>query len=362
MSQELTVIGLMSGTSLDGLDVCCVRFSRSEKVYHYEIIQAETFKYDDSWKDTIEECFDYKVTDPRFERADKQYGQYIGKLVQLFILKHGLKDKVDLIASHGHTIFHEPNKGITVQIGSGDEIARATGIDVINDFRIKDVELGGQGAPLVPIGDRLLFNEYESCLNLGGIANISFEFEGNRVAFDICPANIPLNYEIKKAFHIDFDRYGEMASTGTVIEDLLATLNALPYYRQRFPKSLGMEWITENILTHLTHYEDRPTAHLLRTLVEHETDQIDRIFNRYDIKNCLVTGGGAYNTFFMERLLAKTECEIIIPEPQLVEFKEALIFAFLAYLNVNDQINTLASVTGANSDSIGGIKHLAKQS
>lgn len=359
MSQQLTVIGLMSGTSLDGLDVCCVQFDRQNEQYQYKIIAAETFKYDESWKDTLESCFDFKVNDPRFEKADKQYGHHIGKLVQHFILKNGLKGKVDLIASHGQTIFHEPHKGITVQIGDGDEIARATGINVINNFRIKDVELGGQGAPLVPIGDRLLFGQYESCLNLGGIANISFEFEGNRVAFDICPANIPLNYEIKKAFHIDFDRYGEMASTGAVIEDLLATLNALPYYRARFPKSLGMEWINANILPHLTLYEDKPTADLLRTLVEHETDQIDRIFNRYGIKNCLVTGGGAYNTFFMQRLQAKTDCEIVLPEPQLIEFKEALIFAFLAYLNINDQVNTFCSVTGASKDSIGGIKHLA---
>lgn len=357
MSDSLTIIGLMSGTSLDGLDVCCVQFNHSEKKYTYQILATETYNYNKEWREKLEECFDYRVIDPRFEKIDKEYGQYIGDLVNRFVEKYDLVGRVDLIASHGQTIFHEPEKGITVQVGNGVEIARITGINVINDFRIKDVQMGGQGAPLVPIGDEHLFGHYEACLNLGGIANISFRHEGKRVAYDICPANIPLNYEMQRSLNLDFDRNGEMASTGKILEDLLLTLNALPYYRKPFPKSLGMEWIIDHIFDKLIHFDLKDTPHVLRTLIEHETEMIAAELNKYNLKNCLVTGGGAYNQFLIDRLQAKTDCEIVIPERQLIEFKEALIFAFLAYLNVNEQVNTLSSVTGATSDSIGGIRH-----
>ncbi|MBD3635972.1 MAG: anhydro-N-acetylmuramic acid kinase [Crocinitomicaceae bacterium] len=357
MPQDLTVIGIMSGTSLDGLDICCVQLCHVNNSYTYKVLATETFTFPVEWKKRLEAAYHQDIND--LAEIDKDYGKFIGKLVNLFILKNKLKGKVELIGSHGQTIFHEPDKGITVQIGAGPEIAEATGINVINDFRIRDVELGGQGAPLVPIGDRLLFGAYASCLNLGGIANISYEQGDKRIAFDICPANLPLNKIVKEKFDISFDRNGEIAQSGTVIQDLLNALNDLSYYSQDPPKSLGYEWLDREFYPVIKNFSDKPVANVLRTVIEHESTQISKILNARQLSNCLVTGGGALNTFFVEQIQQKTTTEIIIPDLQLIEFKEALIFAFLAYLHVNQQVNTLASVTGAKNDSIGGKLHLA---
>ncbi len=344
----------MSGTSLDGLDLCAVQFSKEEDNYQFEILAAETIAYPDALRNDLDQAFHLKKED--LKGLDEDYGSYIGLSIQSFIEKHELQGKIDLIGSHGHTIFHDPANGITVQIGDGQHLADHTQITVINDFRIKDVELGGQGAPLVPIGDQLLFGNYESCLNLGGIANISFEYEGNRIAFDVGPANMPLNQIMKEVFDLEYDKGGDKARSGKLHEDLLSEFNQLDFYKKDPPKSLGREWVEEEFFSIVNKYPNVQKEDLLRTIVEHEVEVIAQTFDRYNLPNCLVTGGGAYNTFFMDRLKAKCKTEIIIPKPQLIEFKEALIFSFLAYLNINNQINTLASVTGASKDSIGGIK------
>lgn len=355
-NQELTVIGIMSGTSLDGLDICCAKFNHTDQGFHYQFIVSKTYSYSDSWNDKLATAIQMNETE--LSELDKDLGTFIAKLTEIFIAEHGLKGKVDLVGSHGHTVFHQPAKGITVQIGAGEEIANQLNLPVINDFRIKDVQLGGEGAPLVPIGDKFLFPTYQSCLNLGGIANISFDKNGERLAFDISPANLPLNKLIQDSFDSKFDRDGEIALTGTIIPGLLKELNQLSYYTDLPPKSLGIEWLNDNFYPLVDEHKDEATAHLLRTVVEHETEQISVILNDNNLESCLVTGGGALNSFFMEQLSEKTSCQLIIPELELVEFKEALIFAFLAYLNRNNQINTLSSVTGAREDSIGGILHL----
>ncbi|MEX1000672.1 MAG: anhydro-N-acetylmuramic acid kinase [Crocinitomicaceae bacterium] len=354
MSQELTVVGVMSGTSLDGVDVCCVRFFSSGNTFNFEWIAAETFDYSLPWKKDLQQAF--HLDQQALNELNVKYGRYLGELIADFLRKYKL-DQVDLIGSHGHTIFHQPDQGITLQIGDGKEICKKTQIKTVSDFRSLDVRLGGQGAPLVPIGDQLLFSDYEACLNLGGIANISFDKKGSRIAFDICPCNLPLNKIAQEVFGTDYDRGGEVAKSGRVNNDLLTQLNQLPYYQQSFPKSLGVEWLNENFYPLLDKKDLKPED-LLRTIVEHETDQISEILNVFSIKNCLITGGGALNTFFMEKLKEKTTSKIEQPDTRLIHFKEALIFAFLAYLRVQNKINTLASVTGASRDSTGGVLHV----
>lgn len=355
MIQELTVIGAMSGTSLDGLDLCCARFWTENNKYHYEILACKTYPYAE---ETIQEIkAAYYTERNELGPVHHRFGALIGETILSFIKEFHLESKVDLIGSHGQTIFHEPDKGFTVQIGDGQTIADITNLSVINDFRSKDVELGGQGAPLVPIGDKLLFSEFDSCLNLGGIANISFAVDDLMIAFDISPANQPLNLLVSEYFGKAYDKDGEIAKTGKVIPSLLSDLNALSYYHQEPPKSLGYEWMDSHFYPELDCYPDDPVEDLVRTILEHETEMIARELTKQDLKSCLVTGGGAYNDFFIERLKAKTNTEIILPDNQLIEFKEALIFGFLAFLNFNNQINTLSSVTGAKSDSIGGKRY-----
>lgn len=343
------VIGIMSGTSLDGLDLAYCVFSKSEDKWKYQIKKAETISYSSEWEKRLKNLPNSSAVD--FARTHADYGHYIGNEAAKFIKKHHLE--IDLISSHGHTIFHQPELGLTSQIGDGASIAAETGLDVVCDFRSLDVALQGQGAPLVPIGDRLLFSEFDYRLNLGGFANISFEKNEKTLAFDIAPANIALNYYANKAGHA-FDEDGRLASKGTPIPELLQNLNALPYYQINGSKSLGREWIETEFLPLID--PAYPVNDILNTLVQHLTYQISLVLNRISKKNrnILITGGGAYNSYLIEQLKEKAEIEIIIPSDELVQFKEALIFAFLGVLRIENQINTLKEVTGARCNSIGG--------
>lgn len=353
MSQDFKVIGVMSGTSLDGLDICCCSFKKTSHGYQYEIIAAESFSYTSTFRNQLKAA--YQLDQNELKEIDETFGSHTAKLINHFILKNNLTNQVDLIGSHGQTIFHQPEKGITIQIGDGQTIADNTKIKTITNFRIKDVELGGQGAPLVPIGDRLLFGDVEACLNLGGIANISFEQKKSRIAFDICPANLPLNKLVEEKFNISYDKNGDIAQSGQCIEPLLKELNQLEFYQKVHPKSLAQEWLDARFYPIIENYAEKPVAHLLNTIVEHETLVIAEVIDKFQLSSVLVTGGGALNTYFIERLNEKTSAQIILPDLELIEFKEALIFAFLAFLNVNNEVNTLSSVTGASHDSIGGI-------
>lgn len=344
-TNEVYVIGLMSGTSLDGLDLVYVKFTQND-TYHFEILFQETLNYTDDWRKRLQGGIQLK--DEKLNALDKAYGVFLGEQVNRFIQKNEI-EKVDFIASHGHTIFHQPENGITKQIGDGQELANLTKCKVICDFRTQDVQLGGQGAPLVPIGDRLLFSKYDACVNLGGFANISFEKEGQRIAYDICPVNVVLNHFSQKLGY-EFDPEGSLSSQGIIDHKILDELNRLEYYSDLPPKSLGIEWVNEFVFPIVSRSEN--FSHALRTYTEHAAHQIAK--NIEGCQKVLFTGGGVFNTFLMNRIKALSSSEIVIPDKKLIDYKEALIFAFLGLLKSENKVNCLASVTGAKQDHSSG--------
>ncbi|RLZ09216.1 anhydro-N-acetylmuramic acid kinase [Faecalibacter macacae] len=337
----------MSGTSLDGLDICYVRFDSDTE---FEILQAETIDYSLKLKNQLKNA--YEISAMELCELDVHFGYYLGEQVKLFMEKYQIQ-KVDFVASHGQTIFHQPNKNFTLQIGNGAAISSHCNQKVICDFRTQDVVLGGQGAPLVPIGDELLFNQFDACLNLGGFSNISMNREGKRIAFDICPINIVLNHYANQ-LGFDYDKGGLLASKGAINEDLVSELNDLEFYSKDFPKSLGFEWIETEFLTIVEKY-DLSIENKMISCLEHMLIQLSNCFKKYDINNVLITGGGTKNDLLINRLREKIATKIIIPNENLIDFKEALIFAFLGYRKFNNQINCLASVTGASKDHSSGI-------
>ena len=341
-----TAIGLMSGSSLDGLDIALVRFQEENDKYGFQILQAETLPYPEFWTQQLSEAFHKQSED--LVQLDKEYGKFLGEQVLAFAQKHNTKP--DFVASHGHTIFHRPEEHYTLQIGDGLELAKACGFTVVNDFRSEDVSKGGQGAPLVPIGDKLLFSNYEMCLNIGGIANISYDEGGKRIAYDLCIANQALNY-LAQLEGLEYDKDGELARSGEVDHSLLKKLNNSPFFIQDPPKSLGREYFEtyqKGLLNGLS------VADMLATFVEHIALQIALPISFVPKGKMLCTGGGARNKFLIERLQARTKHEVVIPEKEVVDYKEALVFAFLGLLRMQGKTNVMASVTGAESDSCSG--------
>ena len=348
IKSKFNVIGVMSGTSLDGIDLVYATFNYND-VWHFEIIHSETIEYDKEWHRILKNLVSY--SSEGLQQIDKDYTIYLSNVIKNFIQKNHLKN-LDAICSHGHTALHQPNKKLTYQIGNLPNIASLLKNKVVCDFRVQDVEFGGQGAPLVPIGDRLLFSEYHYCINLGGFANVSYEFKNQRIAFDICPINIVLNYYVKQ-LGFDFDDEGKIASTGKVNNTLLEQLNALDFYKETPPKSLGLEWVNSHIFPLIDSF-NLEVKDILRTFVEHVAIQIANTIGSDNQKSVLITGGGAYNNFFIERLKQHSKNKIVIPSKTIVEFKEALIFAFLGVLKLRGEINCLQSVTGANKDHSSG--------
>lgn len=348
--QKYDVIGLMSGTSLDGLDIAFCSFVKENTSWNYHILVAETIHYPEDWLKRLKEA--EKLDSFLFQQLNADFGFYLGQRVSDFIIKHNIK--ADFVSSHGHTIFHQPEKKITVQIGSGAAIASKCKLPVVYDLRSLDVSLGGQGAPLVPIGDRLLFSEYDLCLNLGGFANISYEHNGQRIAFDVCPVNIVMN-ELAERAGKKYDDEGKMAREGLMSYYLLTELNQLGFYKQvaHLPRSLGKEWVMEHIYPLLEKYELEP-GDLLRTFAEHIAMQVAKATRETKKGKMLITGGGAYNSYLIERISDLCEQNIVVPDNRTIEFKEALIFAFLGVLRIRNEVNCLKSVTGAVRDSCGG--------
>lgn len=347
-----TAVGLMSGTSLDGLDICYCEFRFDEK-WEFEIKAAECIEYSDELKEKLGSA--HLQSETELSILHFEFGQFIGEQTRTFLYSSNLP-KPDLVCSHGHTVLHKPDKRITLQVGDGQEIANITGITCVNDFRSLDVSLGGQGAPLVPIGDELLFSEYDACLNLGGFSNISFTEDGERRAFDICPVNIVLNESANRLNH-PFDINGEFAKSGKLNETLLDQLNGLDLYVKENRPSLAREWV-ESAVSPLLKGANLSEVDLLRTFVEHVAIQIARVIEaKVAGGRVLITGGGAYNSFLMERMQDYSLADLIIPDKQTIEFKEALIFAFLGVLKSENEINVLRSVTGAKEDSCSGVIH-----
>ncbi len=346
--QKTLVLGLMSGTSLDGLDMALCEFTENASGTAFRILKASTLAYDEDWKERLSSG--HLLTAEAYFALHAAYGRFLGERVLEF-----LKDSETprCIGSHGHTIFHQPNLGFSTQLGCGATLAAVSGIDTINDFRSSDVALGGQGAPLVPCGDALLFGQYQACLNIGGIANISFGGLNHRQAFDISPANMLLNFLAQKK-NQNYDAGGEGARNGEVLPDLLNTLNNLAFYKIQGARSLQREWFEQILMPLLP---SASTDDLLATCTEHIAEQIATVVKASQLTEVLITGGGAYNTYLLERLQAKAEIKWIVPSDELIQFKEALVFAFLAYRRVRGEVNALASVTGARRDSCTGAWH-----
>lgn len=339
----------MSGTSLDGLDLVATEFWQTAGKWEFEILSAKTISYSNDWKSWLSNS--PTLTGEKLIELHTNYGRFLGNETLQFIQKIGFQP--DLIASHGHTVFHQPDLGFTFQIGNGADIAAITGITTVSDFRKGDVALGGQGAPLVPIGDKLLFSGFDFCLNLGGFANISFEKNEERIAFDICPVNIVLNsFAAKQGF--EYDKGGDLGRKGKVNAELLKKLNQLNFYQKEPPKSLGREWIEQVFNQELNNFEISDSDKL-RTVYEHIAQQIARI--AAGSGKMLVTGGGVFNTFLIELISNQSSVEIVIPTKEIVDFKEALIFAFLGVLKIQGKVNCLSSVTGAKCDSSTGIMY-----
>ena len=351
------VVGLMSGTSLDGLDMAFCHITKILDRWEYRIEQTKSVDYASVMKEKLRKSI-YLSADELLI-FNNNYGEWLGKQVKAFINENDLH--VDFIASHGHTTHHQPENGITYQIGSGQHLANESGCKVVCDFRTNDVALGGQGAPLVPIGDRLLFGKYDFCLNLGGISNISFEKGGSRIAYDIGLANMILNH-ITQKIDLQYDKGGQLAASGNLNPKMLNQLNALEYYRLPYPKSTGYEWFTQKVVPIIESTQDS-IENVLHTSIHHICEQIalQVLANSIREKATLfITGGGALNTFLINTLKAKLgeKVEVIVPSKILIENKEALVFALMGVLRIECDINVMCSVTGAIRDSSSGVVFL----
>lgn len=342
------VLGVMSGTSLDGIDIAEVQFYHSEtNSWKFEICNSETIPYSESWKEKLKGAI--FLNDQKLDFLNKEYTEHLGDVLRNFILKYELMN-LDAVCSHGHTILHQPDKGLTLQIGNLPLLADLIRNTVVCDFRVQDVKLGGQGAPLVPVGDRLLFKDFDYCLNLGGFANVSSEAGVYRLAYDICPVNIVLNrYAEMKGK--PYDDNGNLAANGRIDHSILKRLNELAYYRHSPPKSLGLEWVQRYIFPILGK-EGLVPEDILRTFVEHISIQIAAAIPKGS--SILVTGGGAFNNYLLRQIEKNGALNLIIPSKEIIEFKEALIFGLLGVLKLRDENNCLASVTGAQKDHSSG--------
>jgi anhydro-N-acetylmuramic acid kinase len=358
---EYRAIGLMSGSSLDGLDIAFIIFHENGRKWTFQIEAAECLPYPAGWVEKLKNAVNLNARDYLLLHAE--YGHFIGRQVNGFIEKNNLQHRVQIIGSHGHTTFHHPQSGMmTAQLGNGAAIAAETGINTVSDLRDMDVALGGQGAPIVPMGEKLLFSEYPLLLNLGGIANISAALSDGYIAYDICPANRVMNM-LAAEKGMEYDAGGSMAAAGFVRDEALSALNQLPYYSQPFPKSLDNGFGVEVVFPLLKKY-NLGTNDAMRTMVEHICIQLMRNIGRLaarlpagEPKKMLVTGGGAHNAFLAQKLsntLAPLGIEMIIPDEKTVNYKEALIMALLGVLRWREENTTLHTVTGAFRSSIGG--------
>jgi anhydro-N-acetylmuramic acid kinase len=352
-------IGTMSGSSLDGLDIAFVEFHEQGGKWNYQIMEADCYAYPEEWVAKLKNAIHLTARDYLLLHAD--YGHYTGKLVNQFIEQRQLNYKVSLIASHGHTTFHIPAGRMTGQLGDGAAIAAETGLPVVSDLRAMDVALGGQGAPIVPIGEKLLLTDYDYFLNIGGIANISLNAE-HYIAFDVCAANRVLNMLVNET-GASFDAGGAIAASGSVNQPLLKELNELDYYSLPYPKSLANDFGTDTVYP-IIKKSGLTIPDALRTYTEHIALQINKgigILRPHQPatsnKKLLATGGGALNSFLINCLSAQLQEQgigLVVPENNLVNFKEALIMAFIGVLRWRQEYNVLSSVTGASRDSIGG--------
>lgn len=347
------VIGVMSGTSCDGIDLAYVNFELKNQQWKYVFKDVETSSYGDYWKAKLSEA--HTFSEQKIIQLNNEYTAYLAKEINAFITKNKIQH-LDAVCSHGHTVFHQPERNFTLQIGNLPKLADLLQQNVVCDFRKQDVKLGGQGAPLVPIGDQLLFSDYDACVNLGGFANISLGKNAKRIAYDICPVNTVLNKFAQKCGK-EYDDGGNLAKSGTVDYALLEQLNSLDFYQQNHPKSLGVEWVNSKIFPVLESAHKSPKT-ILATFTEHVACQLSAVFPSSKTDKILITGGGAYNRHLIALLKEKIAAQIIIPDDELINYKEALIFGFLGVLKLSGEINVLKSVTGAQKNHSSGVVYL----
>jgi len=347
--ESYNVVGVMSGTSLDGIDLARIHFIITDGNWTFKIHESETIPYPTTWLNKLKIAVGF--SNQELEELNENYTAFLGDVITTFINKHHIVN-LDAVCSHGHTILHQPQNGFTLQIGNLPKLATIVGEKIVCDFRVQDVQLGGQGAPLVPIGDRILFSDYDYCLNLGGFSNVSFEHEGHRIAFDISPVNTVLNY-YANSLGFDYDDRGKVSRSGKINTELMNELNALAYYQKSFPKSLGFEFVKEVVLPKIEKFSIT-TEDKMHTFTEHIAYQTALSLPNKKGK-LLITGGGAYNDFLIERIKQfLPEIEIIIPSIKILEYKEALIFGLLGVLKLRGEVNVLSSVTGAKMDHSSG--------
>ena len=347
----------MSGSSLDGVDIAHVQLEEVRGAWSFQLLHADCIPYSSEWASKLQRAADHCVTD--FLRLHTAYGAYLGHLVNAFISKHNIDHQVHFIASHGHTVFHEPQHRTTFQLGDGAALAATTGLAVISDLRALDVALGGQGAPIVPIGDKLLFGQYDYLLNIGGIANMTMWRDGKPIAFDVCPANQVLNALAEREGQ-RMDENGRIAASGKVLHDVLDELVQGEYYKQAPPKSLSNEAARSLVFPQLLE-SSHSNADLLRTATTHIAIQVAEAAGQFPHSKeeavMLVTGGGAFNSFLIDQLqkrLAAQKVTVIVPDAGVVKYKEAIVMALIGTLRWREETNVLCSVTGAGRDSIGG--------
>ena len=352
MSKAIHCIGVMSGTSIDGVDIAHCSFEAIENKWQFQIHHADCLPYSELWQNRLVKLHEQSAE--VFAKTNVYYGHFLGQCVQQFIKKYEIQDKFSLVSSHGQTIFHNPSKGYTIQIGHGAAIAKECGLPVVCDLRTSDMAYGGQGAPIVPLGEKFLFPNLQQFVNIGGISNCSLHTNEQTIGYDVCMGNLLLD-ELASRVGKAYDNNGEMAASGAIHKELLADLNAHSYFAKSYPKSLDAEEVLNEFLPLVDAYSI-PIEDQMATIVEHIAVQLSSaLHSNY---KTMVTGGGALNSFLVKRLQSHFSNEIILPETEIIENKEALIIAFLGLLRLNKQENVLASVTGANKNTINGALYL----
>jgi anhydro-N-acetylmuramic acid kinase len=341
------VIGVMSGTSLDGIDIVNVVFTYKFK-WTFVINHCTTVPYSDFWVKRLTNVNNLKVN--KLVELDNSYTKLLSSHIIKFIEYNKIKD-IDAVCSHGHTIFHQPDNGFTYQIGNLPILSKLIKNKVVVDFRKQDIELGGQGAPLVPVGDKILFPEFSGCLNLGGFANLSLVFSEESIAFDICPLNTILN-PLAHKIGLEYDSGGINAEKGALIPLMLNELNSIAFYKKESPKSLGVEWNEKFIWPIINKFNSYPIADLLNTYTNHAAYQIGSNFK--EDQKVLVSGGGSFNSYLMNKIKSNSKAKFSIPDHDLIRFKEAIIFGFLGVLRLRNEINCFSSVTGAKKNHSSG--------
>lgn len=357
MEKTYRVVGIMSGSSMDGIDLALCSFTGHDRQWSYQLLDAVTVHMEEKWRVRLSQL-QYQHAQV-YVKTDVFFGRYLGELVKEFLEDAGTT--ADFVASHGHTVFHDPDGWVTAQIGCGQTLSATCGLPVVNDFRRYDVANGGQGAPLVGLGDEILFPDADCCLNLGGFSNISCHSGDKKLAYDISPCNIILN-RLAREKGLAYDDGGAIAAEGEIIYPLLNRLDSIPYYSQSGPKSLSREWINREFWHHVRDFDDERLEDRMKTLVAHIGNQIGKNIEALSDgngtgKKVLVTGGGALNETLLDHIRAATDADIEVPDAGLLHFKEALIFGLLGVLRIENTFNTASAYTGAKRDSIGGALH-----